>query len=143
MKLTFALALNNEGVFENKHFGESDKFALYVESENEIRLEEEVANDFKTLDQQAHGSKTKGNAIISFLKDKKVDVLVSKQFGKNINLVNQHFIPVIIHEQNSEHVLKILEKHKNWLKDELGNRESDFMLFQIKNGILKSKIKAV
>jgi len=143
MKLTFAFALNKDGVFENKHFGDSDKFAFYVEHENEIRFDEEVTNAFKIEDTHIHGSQQKGNNIISLLKEKKVSVLVSKQFGKNIKMVNQHFVPVIIHEDQPDTVLTVLNKYKEWLKEELQIRQSDFMLFQIKNGILKSKVKAV
>lgn len=142
MKLTFAFALNQEGDFGKNHFGDSDKFAFYEETDEHIHFIEEVPNSFKTLDEEVHGSKEKGKAIVAFLKEKKVDVLVSRQFGKNIRIVNQHFIPVIIHEESTGQVLEILNKYKKWFKDELKNRDSDYMLFHIRNGILKSKIKA-
>lgn len=141
MKITFALALNNEDIFENKHFGETDKFAIYSYKDQELSFDEEFPNTFKLIDEtQGHGSKKKGNAIISFLKEKGVSVLVSKQFGKNIKLVNQHFVPVIIAEEKPDRVLHILQKHLNWFKDELENRDNDYMLFRIKNGILKMHI---
>ena len=142
MKITFALALNNNGVFEKRHFGDTDKFAIYRFENNELLFQEELSNSFKTMDEvQEHGSKKKGNAIISFLKDKGVSVLVSKQFGRNIKMVNQHFVPVIIAEEKPEQVLGILQKHMNWFKDELKNRKENHMLFHIKNGILKMHIK--
>lgn len=140
MKLTFALALNEDGVFENKHFGDADTFAFYSENNNEIQFVEQVSNHFKTPDKNAHGSVQKGKAVVSFLKEKSVNVLISKQFGKNIKIVNQYFIPVIINESTPDDVMSIIKKHKNWLKDELQNREKDYMLFHIKNGIFKSKI---
>lgn len=142
MKLSFAFALNNEGVFERRHFGDSDKFAIYTEDNHQIVFQEEAVNTFKNFDEsQAHGSQKKGQAIISFLKEKDVDVLVSKQFGRNINMVNKHFVPVVIHEDTPEDVLEILEKHKKWIKDELKSRATDHMVFYIKNGILKLKVK--
>ena len=90
---------------------------------------------------QEHGSKKKGNAIIAFLKENDVSVLVSKQFGRNIKMVNQHFIPVIIAEDEPKNAVKVLQKHMNWFKDELQNRKTNYMLFHIKNGILKMHIK--
>lgn len=144
MIITFALALNNEGVFEKKHFGETDKFAIYTYKNQELLFNQEFPNTFKLLDKtQEHGSKKKGNAIISFLKEKGVSVLVSKQFGRNINLVNQYFVPVIITEDQPEQVLAILQKHMNWFKDELTNRSKNYMLFLIKNGILKMHVKKI
>lgn len=142
MKITFALALNNEGIFEKRHFGDSDKFAIYTYENHELSLKEELPNTFKSMDEvQEHGSKKKGNSIISLLKEQGVSMLVSKQFGRNINMVNQHFVPVIIAEDKPEQVLDILQKHMNWFKDELKNRKENYMLFHIKNGILKMHIK--
>lgn len=142
MKITFALALNNEGIFEKRHFGDSDKFAIYTHENHELLFTEELPNTFKSLDEvQEHGSKKKGNAIISFLKEKGVSVIVSKQFGRNINMVNQHFIPVIIDDDKPEHAAGILLKNMKWFKDELKNRKENYMLFHMKNGILKMHIK--
>jgi len=142
MKITFALALNNNGIFEKRHFGDTDKFAIYRFENKELKFQEEISNSFKTMDEvQEHGSKKKGNAIISFLKEKGVSVLVSKQFGRNIKMVNQHFVPVIIAEDKPEQVIDILQKRMNWFKDELKNRTENYMLFHIKNGILKMHIK--
>ena len=142
MRITFAFALNNDGIFEKRHFGDTDKFAIYTFNKYELSFVEELPNSFKTMDEiQEHGSKKKGNAIISFLKEKGVSILVSKQFGKNIKMVNQHFIPVIIAEDKPEQVLEILQKQMDWFKDELKNRETNYMLFYIKNGILKMHVK--
>jgi len=142
MKITFALALNNNGVFEKRHFGDTDKFAIYTYEKKELSFKEELINTFKSMDEvQEHGSKKKGNAIIAFLKEKGVSVLVSKQFGRNIKMVNQHFVPVIIAEDDPENAVEVLQKHMNWFEDELQNRKENYMLFHIKSGILKMHIK--
>jgi predicted Fe-Mo cluster-binding NifX family protein len=141
MKITFAFALNNHGFFEKKHFGESDKFALYSFKKNKLTFLEELPNTFQKLEEEEiHASQKKGKEISDFLKEKEVKVLVSKQFGKNLKMVNQHFIPVIISEENPEEVTKILERNINWIQDELKNRKTDFMLFRIKTGVLKMAI---
>ena len=142
MKITFALALNNDGVFEKRHFGDTDKFAIYRFENHELTFIEEALNTFKSMDEvHEHGSKKKGNAIISFLKKKGVSVLVSKQFGRNIKMINKHFVPVIIAEENPNQAIEVLQKHMNWFKDELKNRKENYMLFHVKNGILKMHIK--
>ena len=56
-------------------------------------------------------------------------------------MVNQHFVPVIIAEDKPEQIIAILQKRMNWFKDELKNRKENYMLFHIKNGILKMHIK--
>ena len=142
MKIQFAYALNKEGIFENNHFGKADNYAIYTYNENAIILNEILPNPFKSMDdKQEHGLKEKGTAIISLLKEKNVKVLVSKQFGANIKMVNGHFIPVIISKEHPSQVSEILTKNIKWLKDELNNRKSDYMLFKINNGALKLKVK--
>jgi predicted Fe-Mo cluster-binding NifX family protein len=141
MELKFAFALNSDRIFEKKHFGEAETFAIYKTSENRLVLTELIQNQFREMDENGqHGLTKKGLAITDKLKKKDVKILVSMQFGKNIRVVNQHFIPVIIEEEKPEDVVPILEKHLEWLKDELGNKPGNFMLFTIKNGIFKSQI---
>ena len=142
MNLCFAFAVNEANQFGKKHFRDADKYLIYKQDGDEIKLFSEEINIFKTFDKEVeHGSKKKGNAIINFLKEKGVSVLVSKQFGRNIKMVNQHFVPVIIAEDEPENAVEVLQKHMNWFEDELQNRKENYMLFHIKNGILKMHIK--
>jgi len=141
MNLRFAFAVNNDNRFENKHFGDADKYLIYKEAADNILFVSEEINKFKLLDEEhEHGSKKKGNAIIKFLKEKEVNVLVSMQFGKNIKMVNEHFIPVRISLEHPDEIINVLSKQLHWIKDEWENKSSDFKLFKIKSGILKSSI---
>lgn len=89
-----------------------------------------------------HGPKRKGKAIIEFLKGNNVNVMVSQQFGKNIRMINEHFIPVKISLENLEDVIQILTRHIHWIKDEWeSDKKSSFKLFTIKSGILKFSIE--
>ncbi|NCB08326.1 MAG: hypothetical protein EOM73_09205 [Bacteroidia bacterium] len=142
MKINFAFALNDEKMFEKKHFGEAEHYAIYSYEKGKLILIETLPNSFISLDEgKVHGSKEKGLAIISFLKEKEVMVLVSKQFGKNIKMVSQHFIPVIIDEDQPEQVVEIIVRNIKWIKDELKNRNTGYMLFRIKTGILKTVVE--
>ncbi len=141
MRLRFAFAVNSENRFEKMHFGNAHKYLIYTLKSGKMILSSEEINHFKLLDEEhEHGSVRKGNAIIKFLKEKDVNVLVSTQFGKNINLVNKHFIPVIISLEQQDEIIGILNKHLHWIKDEWENKSSGFNLFTIKSGILKSSI---
>ena len=142
MNLRFAFAVNNDNQFEKKHFGDADKYLIYQEELEKIVLSSEELNRFKLLDEEVeHGSRKKGKAIIEFLKGKNVNVLVSRQFGKNIKMINVHFIPVIISFEKPDEVIQILSRHIHWIKDEWEHKESNFKLFTIKSGILKSSIE--
>ena len=141
MNLCFAFAVNEANQFEKKHFGDADKYLIYKQDDNQIKLFSEEINIFKSLDEEIeHGSKKKGEAIIQFLKERNVNVLVSRQFGKNINIVNNHFIPIKISVEQPDEVLKILGKHLYWIDDEWNNNSSNYSLFTIKSGVLRSSI---
>jgi len=141
MKLRFAFAVNNENKFTKRHFGDADRYLIFTLESGEMILSSEEINNFKLLDEEhIHGSKRKGNAIIKFLKEKDVNVLVSTHFGKNIKLVNKHFIPVRISLEQQDEIADILCKHQHWFKDEWENNSSGFKLFTIKSGIMKSSI---
>jgi len=142
MNLKFALAVNNDNQFEKKHFGDADKYLIYQQESGKIVFLSEEVNSFKMMDEEiAHGSKRKGNAIIDLLKSKEVNVLVSRQFGKNIKLVNEYFIPVVVISEQQDEVIQILNRHIHWIEDEWRKNTSNFKRFTIKSGILKSPIE--
>ena len=140
--IRFAFAVNLANVFEPKHFGDADKYLIYEWVNNAFILLNEEVNIFKnSYEGQGHRLQEKGRAIIDLLRRLNVTVVVSKQFGKNIQMVNSHFIPVIVSEDIPEKALTILARHVKWIEDELYNSPHEFKLFIIKNGVLKKAIK--
>lgn len=138
MNIKFAFAVNNNGLFQKKHFGDAEKYFIYQLKKNEISFEKEILNSFKNVDEDGkHGSKKKGQAIIGLLKEKNVNVLVSPQFGKNIKLINAHFIPILVFEEKPDSIIGILLKHIKHINEELANKSGEYMLFTIKNGAMK------
>jgi predicted Fe-Mo cluster-binding NifX family protein len=142
MSLRFAFAVNNNNQFEKKHFGDADKYLIFKQESGKIVFLSEEFNHFKMIDEEVeHGSKQKGNAIIDFLKTKHVNALVAKQFGKNLKMINKHFIPIIVYTEQHEEVVQILNHHIHWIADENNKNTSNYKLFTIRSGVLKSSIK--
>ncbi len=141
MKLRFAFAVNKKTHFEKKHFGDADQFLIYEIDGDDINLINKLENKIKLqYDENAHGLPKKGKAIIAFLKDHDVNILVSKQFGKNITMVNEQFIPVIITKETPDEVIEVLRQHIKWLEDEMISHRENHRLFRIDKGILKLSI---
>ena len=142
MEIRVAFALNNEGEFERKHFGDADKYHIYQLDNGELNLLFEEVNQFKSLEETTvHGEKSKADQIISFLENKRVTVLVSRRFGKNIRYIINHFIPVQVKEESPEKVKTILLKHMRWLQDELNNKPEEYKMFVMDSGILKTAVQ--
>lgn len=141
MRLRFAFAVNNENKFEKMHFGDADRYLIFTLEDGKMILSSEEINNYKLIERDSeHGSIRKGNAIIKFLKEKGVNVLISKQYCRNISLLNEHFIPVIIMRDQQEEILDNLNKHLHWIEDEWENNSSGYKLFTIRSGILKTSI---
>lgn len=112
MTIRFAFAVNHNDEFEERHFGDSEKFAIFEWNGKEFINIHESVNSFKDDEEDGHehhhGDKKKGKQIVKHLTAKGVKVLVSKQFGRNIKIISQHFIPVITSAKNINEVLDIL-----------------------------------
>ncbi|NOR65196.1 MAG: hypothetical protein GQ468_04195 [Candidatus Scalindua sp.] len=142
MEMRIVFALNNAGEFEKKHFGDADRYHIYLFDNGRLNLLYEEVNPYKSMDKtSAHGTKTKADRIIKFLKKKDVKVLVSMRFGKNIKLIINHFIPVEVKEETPEKVKTILLKQMRWLEDEMNNHPEEHKIFVMDSGILKTDIR--
>lgn len=142
MKIRFALAVNKQNKFERKHFGVADKFVVYEWFGDDFSLISELPNTFKSNEEpHVHGSKKKGNDIINYLQQAGVRVLVSVQFGKNIQVVNKHFALVKTSSKTARDVLGLLAKYMKWIEDELLSEPENYKLFDIRNGVVKSSVK--
>lgn len=140
-KLKFVFAVNHSNKFEALHFGDADKYLIYEWNANEITLTNEIINEYKLVDEEhEHGSKMKGDLIIDMFQKNDIKVLVSKQFGPNVKMINKFFIPIIIYNNTIDDVILALKRHIFWIQDELINRPKEFKLFTIKQGILKTAI---
>ncbi len=140
MNLRFAFAVNNDGDFQPKHFGDAEKYIIFEHDSKQLVFIDEILNTKKDIDEETqHGSKRKGTEIIEYLKSFDVKVLVSMQFGKNIKMIDKHFIPVIVSNEKVNEVVEIIETNVNWINDEAKSKDSDYMLFRINNGLLKNK----
>lgn len=139
--ILFALAVNKAGNFEKKHFGEAEKYQFFKWTNNDFVFVKEEINPYKNFDENSeHGSQKKGKVITEFLKSSGIQLLVSRQFGKNIQLVNRYFVPVIINAETPGEILPVLLKHIKWIEEELNNKPTEFKLFTINKGIMKTVI---
>lgn len=140
MNLRFAFAVDNNGDFLKKHFGDADKYIIYEHDSKELVFIDEIMNINRDLDEEhEHGSKKKGQAVIEYLKEMKVKVVVSMQFGKNIKMLDKHFIPIIVEKDNLEDIIKIIESNINWINEEALRDKENYMLFRINKGIFKQR----
>ncbi|MFP3859783.1 MAG: NifB/NifX family molybdenum-iron cluster-binding protein [Bacteroidales bacterium] len=133
-KIYFSFAVDNYNSLKEKHFGDAEKFLIYECNEkNEILFTKELINKYKNYDEyQNHGSQKKGFAIVEYLKENGIDVLVSKQFGKNIQIVNRQFVPVLVSGDTPKKVIPTLYHHIEAITEELKKGNEVFQHLNLK-----------
>ena len=142
MNLHFAFAVNKNNQFEDRFFGDADKFLIYKIISGELKLTHEIVNEFKyDIKENSFQQRERTENLIKYLLGNDVKVIVSKQFGENIKIGNGFFIPVIISKENPEEAVGIINEYLHWIEDELNNLSSGYKLFTINSGILKSKVE--
>ena len=120
MNIRFGFAVNNNKEFEDNHFGDAEKFLIYELKNGKLNPVSEFVNSAKFLDEEVgHGSQKKAKAIIDLMKQQQVQVMVAKQFGKNIGRIVAHFVPVVIKVKAVEDAIKIVSPHLEDICQEL------------------------
>jgi predicted Fe-Mo cluster-binding NifX family protein len=66
-----------------------------------------------------HGDPHKAKGVIGLLKNKNVDVIVSKQYGKNLKRIKDKVVPVIIKTDKIVDGIKLCIENINLLRNEL------------------------
>jgi predicted Fe-Mo cluster-binding NifX family protein len=132
--LIFAFAVNQSNTFEKTHFGDAEKFLIYKWIDKHLVFQEMHTNQSKLIDEKhEHGSETKAALIIEQLVKLNVNVIVSNQFGKNIRIVNSHFIPVVIRVEKPNQIIPIFELNMQQFIDEFNHKEKVFKVFSVLN----------
>jgi len=138
MNLRFAFAVDKNGDFQDKHFGDADKYIVFEHDSKNLVFIDEINNINRDIDEETkHGSEKKGNAVINYLKKINVNILVSRQFGQNLKMINKHFVPVLIADENIENTIKFLEKNTSEINEEVKQKKTNYNIFRFANGVFK------
>jgi len=141
MDIGFALAVNKDNQFEAGYFGDAEIFLIYKLKDGMLSLSKGLSNNFRGMGgKPGQATKQKGENIAALLRKSNVNVLVAREFGKNINVINTYFIPVIVSKGDLDEVIGILNNHMHWIRDELEHAKSKYRLFTIRGGILKTPV---
>jgi predicted Fe-Mo cluster-binding NifX family protein len=142
MDIGFALAVNKDHQFEAGYFGDAEMFLIYRLSDEKLSLSQKLSNSFRgTGGEPGQASEQKGEAIAALLRENHVNILVAREFGRNISVINGYFVPVIVSKEELEEVIGILNTHMHWIQDELEHARGKYRLFTIRGGILKTPVQ--
>jgi ferredoxin/predicted Fe-Mo cluster-binding NifX family protein len=88
-----AFATTDGSTFTASHFGDAEVYAIHAFDGETFHHLEDVSNS--TGEAEAHGAVHKARSIIELLKERGVDVAVSRRFGPNIQRIRHSLLPVV------------------------------------------------
>jgi len=109
MDYIVAFATDDGVKMVNKHFGDAGFYSIYKISENESVFIEKRNNVTDESDERFHGDPLKAGKIGKIMNG--VQILCSKQFGKNIIQMKKKFLPVLFDVDSIEEAIIILRQN--------------------------------
>jgi predicted Fe-Mo cluster-binding NifX family protein len=108
-----AIALTKNMIIPDKHFGECDKFFIYRIKNGMLEFFKSIPNIYRDMDiDSAHGDPEKGKSITELLTENNVNAVISRQFGKNLSIISNHFHPIFVKESKLEIVVELIQKEQ-------------------------------
>jgi len=120
-KIIAACATDDGTAFIERHFGDAQKFDIYQLNEDGFECIGSVMNT--APEERQHADPRKAAGIGAVLKERKVNVLVSRQFGPNLKRVRKQFVPVIARVSIVEEGLKLVRDNIDRVLEELKRGE--------------------
>lgn len=102
-----AFAADDEKHFTSSHFGDAEFYLIYVINSDSIEFAGRIDNT--SIETDAHADPEKAKSVSVIMKNKGVQVLVSRRFGPNIVRVRNHFVPVLVKRAEIEEGIKVVQ----------------------------------
>ena len=121
-KIKVAFATDDGKTFMSRHFGDADYYDIYTVDDEQADFIKRISN---TVDEEeeVHADPKKAGSIAKLLKEKKVQVVVSKIFGPNIKRIKKKFVCVLIKEKSIENSIGIIKDNLPTIVEELKKGE--------------------
>ena len=114
MKVAFAT--DNGKDFMDRHFGDALQYIIYEINSDSSKKIDSITNN--TEEEEGHADPKKAKNITNLLKEKKVQVTVSKIFGPNIKRIKSKFVCVLIKEKTIEEAIDAIQKNISYIQKE-------------------------
>ncbi len=122
MKIAFAT--DNGKNFMDRHFGDAQYYDIYEIVKDKADFLKRIINTTEEDDEHIHADPKKAKGVVNLFKDEEIQVLVSKNFGPNIQRVKKKFVCVLMNKESIvQGIKKIQESLKN-IEDEWGKGEA-------------------
>jgi predicted Fe-Mo cluster-binding NifX family protein len=106
--MIIACATDDGKQFISRHFGDANYYFIFKLEHNTFVHIDTVVNT--TEEEKQHADPNKAKSIVDLLKEKNIDVAITKVFGPNIKRIKKHFVPVLVSVDDINSGLSRLKK---------------------------------
>ncbi len=125
-KIITAFATDDGETFVDRHFGDALQYEIYeigVDSHKHIATINNV-----TEEEEMHADPNKAKGVAGLFKKDRVQVLVSKKFGGNINRMKKKFVCILMNDPQIPDSIKTIQRHFDPVIKELEKGEDRHFL---------------
>jgi len=115
MEFILACATDDKVNFMDEHFGDAEYYCIYKLNSNGYELIETIDNT--TEEEEMHADPKKAKSITGMLKNKNVNVVMTRVFGGNVNRITKQFVSVLAKKETLVEALDILVEKTELLKN--------------------------
>ena len=119
-----AVATEDGKTLMERHFGDADRFVLFLLSKDGVVPLQEIMNTVEEEDESLHADPEKARGIAGLLKQAGVRVAVSRVFGPNIKRIRKQFVCVITDGPEIPEALRLVAGHFEAIVQEWDKGES-------------------
>ena len=116
-KIITAFATDDGLSFMERHFGDANQYDIHEINPSETKFIRAI-NNIINEDEEAQPDLNKAKGIADLLKKEKVQVLVSKKFGANIERMKKKFVCILMNDKEISESIKTIQQNFNIIIDE-------------------------
>ncbi len=108
-KIITAFATDDGKTFMDRHFGDALQYEIYEIDANSHKHIGTINN--VTEEEEMHADPNKAKGVTRLFKKDKVQILVSKKFGGNINRMKKKFVCILMNDPQISDSIKTIQRH--------------------------------
>lgn len=126
-KIIAAFATDDGQSFMDRHFGDANQYDIYEINSSGATFIKTIKNIIDE-EEDSHADPKKAKGIVGLFKKDKVQVLVSKKFGANINRMKKKFVCILMNDRQISESIQLMQDKYETIAQEWHKGESRHFL---------------
>ena len=118
MVIKAAFATDDGKLFNDRHFGDAEKYVIYEIGRDGYRLAGQIENSSGEESGDVHAASEKARSVASLLLEQGVNTAVSRIFGPNIKRIRRKYVCLLMDDIPLEEAVEIVRENYDAIETE-------------------------